>query len=191
MKKKKSWTDNEVMLLTVVTELVSNAYTRKMAEEKVRYLGYHDNLTGLYNRVYLEQEMERLDTDRQMPIGIIMVDLNDFKQVNDNLGHAVGDEMLKQTAEVFRYSCREEDIIVRWGGDEFVIFLPQTTEEEVKTICKRIEEKSKETYVQEVPISLALGFAIKSSTNQKLTDVLKEADENMYEHKQEESQRLE
>ena len=64
VKEKKIWTENQVMLLTIVAELVSNAYTRKMAEEKVRYQSFHDGLTGLHNRVYLEDEMERLDTDR-------------------------------------------------------------------------------------------------------------------------------
>ena len=189
VKEKKNWTENQIMLLTIVTELMSNAYIRKLAEEKVLYNSLHDSLTGLYNRFFLEKEMERLDTERQLPIGIIMVDLNGFKMVNDTFGHDVGDEMLKQTAEIFRKSCRREDIIARWGGDEFVIFLPQTTEGDVKSICQRIEEKCKKIYVKAIPLSLAIGFAIKNSKNQDLTEVLKEADDSMYEHKSAESQR--
>ncbi len=171
------------MLLTVVAEMMSNAYTRNQAEEKVRYQSFHDGLTGLYNRVYLEKEMERLDTERQLPIGIIMADLNGLKLVNDAFGHTVGDEMLKQAAEILKNSCRREDIIARWGGDEFVIFLPQTTERDAKAICQRIDEKCKITYVKEAPLSLALGAAIKTGPSQDLAAILNEADENMYKHK--------
>ena len=163
---------------------------RKHAEEKIRYLSFHDGLTGLYNRVYLEKEMERLDTERQLPIAIIMADSNDFKLINDSFGHEVGDEVLEKTAEILRNSCREEDIIARWGGDEFVIFLPQTTEEDAKAICQRIDEKCQETYVKDMPLSLALGFAIKHSTNKDLAEILKEAEENMYKHKRAEGQQV-
>ncbi len=187
---KKIWTENHVMLLTVVAELISKAYIKNLAEEKVRYQSFHDGLTGLYNRVFLEKEMERMDTERQMPIGIIMTDLNGFKMVNDTFGHEVGDEVLKQTAEILKDSCRAEDIIARWGGDEFVIFMPQTTKEDAKAICQRIDEKCKETYVKDIPLSLAWGTAIKNSTNKDLAEILKEAEGNMYKHKLAESQRV-
>ena len=164
---------------------------RRNAEENIRYLSFHDGLTGLYNRVYLEKEMERLDTERQLPIGMIMADLNGFKLVNDTFGHDVGDEMLKQTADILRKSCRREDIIARWGGDEFVIFLPQTSEEDAKTICQRIDEKCKKMRIKDIPISLAMGYAIKNSTKKDLAEILKEADKNMYAHKSIEYQRVE
>jgi diguanylate cyclase (GGDEF)-like protein/PAS domain S-box-containing protein len=183
VKEKKEWTENDGLLLKIVAELLSNAYTNSLAEEKIRYQSFHDGLTGLYNRVFLENEMQRLDTDRQLPIGIIMADLNGLKKVNDTFGHSEGDEMLKQTADIFRDSCREEDIITRWGGDEFVIFLPQTTEEDVKAICHRINENCKVTYIKDIPLSLAQGYAIKSNKNKDLKDILIEAEENMYKEK--------
>ena len=182
--------EHHIMLIKVVAELISNSLSRYLADEKIRHISFYDGLTGLYNRFYLEKEMERLDTARQLPIGIIMADLNGLKLVNDSFGHETGDEMLKQTAAILRDSCRGEDIIARWGGDEFVIFLPQTTAADAKAICQRIDGKCKVTYVQEIPLSLALGFAIKVSTNQNLTEVLKEADEIMYKHKLAESQRV-
>ncbi len=189
LKEKNNWTENQVMLLTVVTELTSNTYSKNMIEEKVHYNSLHDSLTGLYNRFFLENEMERLDTERQLPIGIMMFDLNGFKMVNDTFGHDVGDEMLKQTAEIFRNSFRREDLIARWGGDEFVIFLPQITEEDVKAICQRIDEKCKKYVVKDIPISMAMGYAIKDTANKDLAEMLKEAEENMYKHKSAESQR--
>lgn len=170
-----------IMVFSDVTE-------RREAEEKMRYQSIHDGLTGLHNRVYMESEMKRLDTDRQLPIGLIMIDSNGLKRVNDSFGHEAGDELLKGTADILRNSCRVEDIIVRWGGDEFVILLPQTTEEEVKAICQRIGEKSKETYVKEIPLSMAVGYAIKKHKDQVMEEILIEAEETMYKHKAAESQ---
>ena len=190
VKEKKVWTENDVMLLKIVAELLSNTYTRNLAEEKYRYLSFHDALTGLYNRVYLEKEMQRLDTERQLPVGIIMVDLNGLKKINDAFGHLVGDEMLRQTAEILRRSCRGEDIISRWGGDEFVVFLPQTTEEGAKVICHRITKHCMATDVKGTPLSLALGYAIKSNIKKGLVEILKEAEENMYIDKLAERQQL-
>ena len=156
---------------------------RKQTEEQIRYLSFHDQLTGLYNRYFLENEMQRLDTERQLPNSIIMADLNGLKLVNDTFGHAVGDEMLKQTADILRDSCRWEDIITRWGGDEFVIFLPQTTTENANTICSRINEKCKETYIKDLPLSLSLGSATKNSTEKPLSETITEAEEGMYKQK--------
>jgi diguanylate cyclase (GGDEF)-like protein len=190
VREKKTWTENQIMLLTVVADLILNAYTRNLAEEKVRYQSFHDGLTGLYNRVYLEKEIERLDTERQLPIGIIMADLNGLKLINDTFGHEVGDEMLRQSAEILKKSCRREDIIARWGGDEFVIFLPQTTKEDSKAILQRIVEKCTETYVKDISLSLSVGSAIKNNSNENMVDILKEAEENMYRHKLEESKQI-
>jgi len=88
--------------------------------------------------------------------------------------------MLRQTAEILRSCCRSEDIISRWGGDEFVIFLPQTTVEDVKAICHRITEHCMATVVKGTPLSLALGYAIKDSTKKDLVEILKKAEKNMY-----------
>ncbi len=180
IKNKKVWTETHIILLRTEAELISNAYTRFLAENEIQYLTFHDSLTGLYNRRYLENEMKRLDTERQLPIGLIMSDLNNFKMVNDINGHDAGDEMLKYTAEIMRNSCRREDIIVRLGGDEFVILLPQTTIEDTRIICTRINENFQVTYVQGNPVSMALGYAIKDSPDTELADILKQADKNMY-----------
>ena len=160
---------------------------RRQAEDKIRYLSFHDSLTGLYNRAYLEQEMQRLDTKRQLPISVILADLNGLKLVNDTYGHSVGDEMLVSAAEILKKSCRKEDIIARWSGDEFVIFLPQTTLIEAQDVCKRIVNQCSVTNVKTVPLSMALGVANKKSLEKNLTDVLKEAEDNMYKNKLAES----
>ncbi len=166
-----------------VQGVLTDISERKQAEEELRYLSFHDTLTGLYNRFYLEEEARRLDTERQLPIGIVMADMNDLKLVNDTYGHRVGDEMLEQAANILRASCRKEDIIARWGGDEFIIFLPQTEEQTVKEICSRINEKCRSAYVKEVPIFIALGYAIKQSAPEDLAEAFKEAEDKMYQQK--------
>ncbi len=161
---------------------------RKQAEEKIRYMSFHDSLTSLYNRRFLDEEMKRLDTERQLPISIIMADLNGLKLVNDTYGHSVGDKMLKSAADIIKESCREGDIIARWGGDEFVVLLPQTTKEEACKICKRISDKCSDTYVEDVLISMATGAASKDSIEVDIAKSLQEAEDYMYRHKLIESQ---
>ena len=167
----------------VIMALAKDITDRKRAEEKIRYMSFHDSLTGLYNRYYLEEEMQRLDTERQLPISIIMVDLNGLKLVNDVYGHKTGDEMLKNAAEIIKKSCRREDIVGRWGGDEFVILLPQTPVEEVETINKRIKGNCRGVNVKGVPVSFAAGSGTKDSREKNLEAVLKEAEDSMYRQK--------
>lgn len=98
---------------------------RKKAYEEILYLSYHDILTGLYNKVFLEAELERLDTQRNLPISIIIGDANGLKLTNDVFGHAAGDKLLKKVADAIKRACREDDIIARIGGDEFIVLLPK------------------------------------------------------------------
>lgn len=170
-----------------ILALVRDITERKQAEDRIRYISFHDSLTRLYNRAFLEEEMKRLDTVRQLPISIIMADLNGLKLVNDTYGHCTGDEMLQSAANILRSSCREEDIIARWGGDEFVILLPQTAKIKAEDICKRISDKCCKAYVGDVPISIALGVAAKNNAQENLAAILKEAEDNMYKQKLTES----
>src|SRR5665647_1482673 len=111
----------------IATEgFIMDVTERKIAEEKILYLSYHDQLTGLYNRRFYEEELVRLDTQRNLPLTLIMGDINGLKAVNDSLGHIVGDELIKKVAELIKKGCRADEIIARIGGDEFVVLLPKT-----------------------------------------------------------------
>ncbi len=160
---------------------------RKQAEEQVRYLSFHDSLTGLYNRAFLEEELKRADSERQLPISIIMADLNGLKLVNDTYGHSTGDRMLIRSAQILKKSCRREDVIARWGGDEFVILLPKTNRQAAEAVCQRINEMCRGAYVGDVPLSLSLGLATRENTDTDLPGVLHEAEDNMYKQKLAES----
>jgi diguanylate cyclase (GGDEF)-like protein len=159
---------------------------RKRREEKIEYISYHDNLTSLYNRTFLETEIDRLDVERQLPISMIMIDLNGLKIINDSYGHTVGDKLLMKTADVLRNIFREEDIIARWGGDEFVIFLSQTGEKVAERLVQRI--KNSEATVQlesgdELPLSLAVGYGAKMDTSKDIQNLFKKAEDMMYKDK--------
>jgi len=157
---------------------------RKRQEERIRHLRFHDALTGLYNRMFFEEEIDRLDVERQLPISIIMADVNGLKMVNDSMGYQRGDQLLKQTAGLLRENLRAEDIVARWGGDEFAVLLPQTSGEQAERICRRIREQSAQSCRDhEIPVSLSLGAAVKSSPDQRIKRVVREAEERMYMYK--------
>ena len=170
--------------------MVTDITARKTSEEKIRYLSFHDNLTGLYNRTYLEEEISRLDTERQLPVSVIMADLNGLKLINDTFGHATGDLLIKRAADIFREACREEDIIARWGGDEFLILLPQTTAREADEVCSRIKRVSQKTGIMGLPVSIAFGSACKENVAISMEVVIREAEDRMYRHKLVEGQSI-
>ena len=167
--------------------MITDITNRKKYEDRIRYLSFNDTLTGLYNRTYMEEEMKRLDTKRQLPVSIIMADLNGLKLFNDIFGHSSGDQLLITVANILREACRKEEIIARWGGDEFIILLPQTTYAEAQKVSQRINSISSNVSVEGMPVSIALGTASKEKLSRRLADVMKEAEDNMYIHKQSES----
>jgi len=156
---------------------------RKKAEEKIEYLSFHDGLTGLYNRAYFDEELHRLDTERQLPITIVMGDLNGLKLINDAYGHARGDMLLRNIADILKESFRKEDITSRWGGDEFLSILPKTSVRDARSIIKRIKESCKEKSTTEMPLSISFGVSTKKSSSENIVDILKEAEDKMYKSK--------
>jgi len=156
---------------------------RRMTEEHIRFLSFHDSLTGLYNRAFLEEEMDRLDTARQLPLSIIVADVDNLKLVNDILGHDEGDALLKNVAHVLKSCCRKEDIVARHGGDEFSVLLPGTEMKKAEEICSRVRSIFSDSTGHIVSPGLSMGVAARTDLTQKIMDVRKKADENMYRDK--------
>ncbi len=162
---------------------ISNVTERKKAEEYIVYLNYHDHLTGLYNRRFYEEELQRLDSKRNLPLTIIMGDVNGLKLINDSFGHEIGDELLQQVAEAIKKGCRADDIISRYGGDEFIIIMPKTDNKEAEQIINRIQSFLFNEKVCALDISVSFGFATKFDEDENIQDTLKTSEEFMYKHK--------
>lgn len=156
---------------------------RKKKEEENLYLSYHDSLTGLYNRRFYEEEIRRLDTERNLPISIIIGDVNGLKLVNDAFGHHKGDELLLKVAVAIKNACRKDDIVARWGGDEFVLLLPKTKPDDVEGIIKKIKQQYSNKQVNALSISISFGWDTKREINEDIQLVLKSAEDYMYKHK--------
>ncbi len=171
--------NNQLATLNLLLDITE----RKQAEEKILFLSYYDQLTGLYKRTFMEVELHRLDNKKQLPISIIMLDLNGLKLANETYGNAVGDDMLKGTADILRKFSRKEDIIARWGGDEFVIVLPQTKGKDVAAITKNITKMCRENFIKNIPLSVTAGAATKNRTDIALAEIIKEAEGDMYKNK--------
>ncbi len=174
--------DKEGNIIGVILVFRDVSIERKR-HRKIEYLSFHDKLTGLYNRVYLEEELKRLDTERQLPISMIMGDVNGLKLVNDAFGHDLGDILLSKVAQILKSVCRSEDIIARWGGDEFVILLPKADSEVAADICKRITAVCRRHNKDPVKPNISLGYAVKDESSQDIFNVLKEAEDWMYRKK--------
>ena len=168
-------------ILSFVSNQIAMVIQRKQAEETLRYMGMHDLLTGLYNRDHFEKELLRLDQECSLPVSILMCDINGLKLVNDTFGHAVGDQLLVDTAQLIRSLVRKEDFMARIGGDEFAIVLPHTDEKAANSLKKKIKsyiaKYKPESYG--VPLNLSLGYGVKKSITDSIQDVLKQADNAM------------
>jgi len=156
---------------------------RKKYEEKIKYLSYHDKLTKLYNRAFFEDELERLNREQEGPLSIIIGDVNGLKLTNDIYGHSEGDKLLVEVAHVIRSLCRKEDIVARWGGDEFAIILPEISEKEASDLCKKINKSCKALGSYPVQISISLGSATRYGATRDIQEIIREAENNMYRHK--------
>jgi len=179
------YSEKDIGLLEFVSSQVATAHERKRTEERIRYLSFHDALTGLYNRAYFEEELERYNFPRYYPLSIMMVDINGLKVINDTFGHHEGDRLLQHFASLLNSISRKGDVIARVGGDEFAILLPSTTAEQVHDFHERIRKICEEDSIKPIYLrsSISLGYATQKGEYQNTEALLKEADKKMYKDK--------
>jgi diguanylate cyclase (GGDEF)-like protein/PAS domain S-box-containing protein len=176
---------------------------RKKAEEQVAFLAYHDKLTGLPNRAMFEELLDLAMARarrHELSVAVIYADLDNFKLVNDSLGHEAGDELLRQLADRLREATRETDLVARQGGDEFLLLLADLERDVVgpasdptdgamliaETVANRIHDSLRQPFVLngvECHASVSLGIALFPQDSSDLRGVLKNADTAMYQSK--------
>lgn len=159
----------------------------KRRYEQIQYMNEHDFLTGLYNRRYFEEKKHQLDKKENLPLALIVADINGVKLINDAFGHLAGDNLIRKTGEIIKLSCPEGAVLSRTGGDEFCILLTKTTQKIVAEIISSIADSCRSNNANIVEksyiINVALGSAIKDDEAKKIEEIEQEAEENMYRSK--------
>ena len=184
-----------IWILATRASILQRAVTRRTASlrralMRVRQLAITDELTGLYNRRFflrrLAWEWGRAKR-YQRPLACLMIDVNNFKQVNDRLGHAVGDLVLQQVAQELKATLRQSDFLARFGGDEFVIALPETSYAQATRVAQKLRKVSidlPEARVAKVsPVGLSVGIGHVEQPDENTEDILEAADRSLYAHK--------
>lgn len=144
------------------------------------YKAKHDALTGLYNRNFFI-EWQQASGEDDFPLGVVMADIDGLKQVNDSQGHRVGDKVIVAAAGILRTCLRQEDIVIRLGGDEFLLLLPKASPAVVDHICTRIRSRLvvRNAGTEEAPLGLSLGGVV-AVAKADLAMAINEADKAMY-----------
>ncbi len=173
---------------SVISGLVSNIDRQKYLEDELRFLSYHDKLTGLHNRRYFEKSLHDFDRTEFFPQAVMITDINGLKLTNDTFGHQQGDHLLTAAARILKRACRERDIICRWGGDEFAILMSNTDEKDAEYIYNIIKQESSREQVGPVILNMAVGYAVRLDSDEPLPVLIKTAEERMYRNKITESE---
>jgi diguanylate cyclase (GGDEF)-like protein/PAS domain S-box-containing protein len=182
--------EDDTRLLELLLGHTAAAIKRIRLQDELKELAIHDSLTRLHNRYYLNQVLDR-EVKRSKrynhSIAFLMIDVNRFKEINDRYGHQMGDEILKTVASSLRKSVRESDIVIRYGGDEFLVILLETDGEGdivKQRIVKNFSHLNKKNDRLDFPITLSVGGAYWDPKDHKsVEETLNEADRRMYEDK--------
>ncbi len=183
--KEGGFTQRDLDFISSMGDIAAVALRNSRNLESVKYLSFHDQLTGLYNRHYFVNELKRLEDSRHYPIAIISADMDGLKEINDSQGHTQGDRYLQDCAAVLKKSIRGYDLIARIGGDEFVLVLPETNkntgEEAISRINNAISEHNEKN--KDLPLSISMGVAICEEKGCSLEETYHQADRLMYQNK--------
>ncbi len=177
--------------LRVIALQISQYRQRKQAEKTLRFMASHDELTGLLNRAALQQELDRAirrSTRQQKQFAVMFVDLDRFKQINDTLGHGVGDEMIKTCAERLSTLLGTTDVVARFGGDEFVLLQENLdSPDDAAVLAEKVLDCCAEPFViegRELHVSASVGVSIHPESGADAETLLKNADTAMYRAKE-------
>ena len=180
----------EQQIVEIFAAQVAMLLGQLTAREEIRSLADTDDLTGIGNKRWLRrqlpQEVERARV-YSLPLSLLMFDVDDFKEINDRLGHTVGDVVLSELCGAVREGLRPPDVFARFGGDEFAVILPHTDLEGARTVADRILDRVRDVAIagddeETIRCSVSIGGAV-YRTGDSATDLLRRADERLYESK--------
>ncbi len=173
--------------VTGVVLVFRDSTTQRIKQDEIRTLSVTDPLTTLPNRRYYEQAKEELNEEPYYPLTLVLADVNGLKLTNDAFGHEAGDELLRKVSEIMRKTCRDDDIVSRIGGDEFVLLLPQTDALHAQAIVNRINKALEIEKIRGIQLSVSFGYAVKEKNKESYEDAFKVAEDSMYRNKLKES----
>lgn len=166
-----------------VMHYFKEAMISKKSQERLHYLSYHDPLTSLHNRTYLEESVMHIDKEKNLPLAMFIADLDNLKRINDKYGHRHGDMLLAHTGDVLKKVFDKEAIITRYGGDEFVVIDPVCSQEEAEKKKKHIIDQCENIKVKGTGISLSIGIAVKETMDESIMHIFDIAEDDMYQQK--------
>ncbi len=155
----------------------------KNKELELERISQRDYLTDLYNRRYYFEQFKKLDNPGKYPLGVMMIDLNGLKIINDAFGHSAGDRALKIIGDMLRDEFEEKDIVARIGGDEFNVLLPNTTPERLQQYKDHLVKIAEDKRVNNIELSVAIGYETKNEEVSSIDEIQKQAENHMYRHK--------
>lgn len=177
--------DNSRLLYSIIFDVTD----KEEAMKEIKYLAYHDHLTGVYNRRYFEESFNKLEKDSNNQVSLIIGDINGLKMVNDSYGHTVGDQLIKAVADNILELIPSECILSRIGGDEFVILLNNYTLEKVEGLTNLLEEELEKHIVlsdskkTQIYLSVSFGYGIQKEAKETMDDLIKAAENHIYRRK--------
>ena len=181
--------DSELQSLESVADICANSIQNAHYVERVKQLAYLDGLTGIFNRRFFELRiMEEIERARRYETGmaVIMADIDQFKRLNDEFGHLLGDEVLRQVSSIFNQQLRKIDVVCRYGGEEFALLLTQTTADQAMNVAEKLRRMVETWQFPGVPrtITISAGVAAFSVHGTTRDDIVRAADSGLYAAKQ-------
>jgi len=189
-KKKETFSVEDLRIFNIVSDIASIAVNNAFLYEKAKDMALRDSLTNLFTRHVFQQKLSGILQEKTLAdkkIAVFMVDIDDFKKLNDEHGHIAGDLVLKKIAEIFKQLSREHECAARYGGEEFSLLTYADTREEILNVARKIHQEARQVKVnlrrETIGVTISLGIALYPDDTKNVSELLKIADKFLYEAK--------